>query len=293
MRRPRSLFWRRAWDFLVKAVAALLALLGCFVLGWILLTVIERGGPALAKLSFFVNRTSGVIGDPDDGVGNAILGTLLITALAVLIGTPIGLLAGTFLSEYGRDTWLARVVSFCANVLFGVPSIIVGVFVYVLFGLLAEDLGLPLRRPSAYAGATALAILLVPVVTRTTADMLRLVPDSLREAALALGAPRWRITLLTWRAARSGILTGVLLGIARVSGETAPLLFTALNYAYWPTLSSLNGRTANLTVTIFDRAIQRPSEEGDPSAWGASLLITLGVLSFTIVARVLLRWRAR
>jgi phosphate transport system permease protein len=138
----------------------------------------------------------------------------------------------------------------------------------------------------------ALAILLVPVVTRTTADMLRLVPDSLREAALALGAPRWRITLLTWRAASSGILTGVLLGVARVSGETAPLLLTALNYSYWPTLASLNDRTANLTVTIYDRALHRPSEEGDPSAWGASLLITLGVLSFTVVARMILNWRA-
>jgi phosphate transport system permease protein len=290
MRRPRPIFWRRAADRIVKCLSGVLALLGCFMLAWILFTVLGRGLAAL-NLSFFVNRTRPP-GNPEDGMGNAILGTVLITALATLIGTPLGLLAGTFLAEYGRDSWLAKVVNFSANVLFGVPSIIVGMFVYAVMVV-------PMGAPSAYAGGVALAILILPVVTRTTSDMLRLVPDSLREAALALGAPRWRITLLCWRAARSGILTGVLLAIARVSGETAPLLFTALNNDYWISFSSpggfsdsMRGPTANLTVTIFFRAMS-PYKDWQQSAWGASLLITLGVLFLTILARLVLWWRAR
>jgi len=197
-----------------------------------------------------------------------------------VIAIPIGLLAGTYLAEIGKGTRLAEAVRFVTNILIGVPSIIVGIFIYAL-------LVVPMRSFSGYAGAAALAVIMLPIVVRTTEDMLNLVPDSLRESALALGASRWQVTLnVVFRAAKRGILTGVLLAVARVSGETAPLLFTALNSAYW--FSSLKEPLSNLTVTIFNYAMS-PYQDWQQKAWGASLLITVGVLFLTITARLIMK----
>jgi phosphate transport system permease protein len=198
------------------------------------------------------------------------------------MSVPVGLLSGIYLAEFGQDSRVADNSRFSANVLMGMPSIIIGVFAYTLVVL-------PLKHFSGYAGAVALAILMIPVVTRTTEDMLRLVPNTLRESALALGAPRWKVTLtVVFRAAKGGLITGVLLAVARVSGETAPLLFTALNSPYW--FKSLSGPTPNLTVTIFNYAMS-PYEDWQQMAWGASLVITAGVLAFTLLARLAVRER--
>jgi phosphate transport system permease protein len=219
---------------------------------------------------------------PGGGLANAVVGTLGITLLATVLGVPAGLLAGVYLGEFGQDSRLAAASRFATNVLMGIPSIIVGVFVYTLIVM-------PMGHFSGYAGALALAIIMLPIVASTTEDILRLVPDTLRESALALGAPRWKVTLaVVFRAAKSGLITAVLLAVARVSGETAPLLFTALNSPYWPT--SLGEPTPNLTVTIFNYAMS-PYSDWQQTAWGASLLITAGVLILTILARVGLRER--
>jgi phosphate transport system permease protein len=214
------------------------------------------------------------------GLANAMVGTLVLTAASTLIAVPVGLLAGIYLAEFSDDSRAGDYSRFSANVLMGMPSIIVGVFAYSLVVL-------PLGHFSGYAGALALAILMLPVITRTTEDMLRLVPNTLRESALALGAPRWKVTLvIVFRAAKAGLITGILLAVARVSGETAPLLFTALNSPYW--FSSLNEPTPNLTVTIFSYAMS-PYADWQQQAWGASLLITFGVLILTVLARFVLR----
>ncbi len=195
---------------------------------------------------------------------------------------PVGLLAGVYLAEYGRGTRFATTVRFLANVMMGIPSIIIGLFVYAI-------LVLPTGHFSGWAGGVALALLVLPVVARTTEDMLALVPNALRESALALGSPHWRATVqILFRACRAGLLTGVLLAVARVSGETAPLLFTALNSPYWP--RSLDGPTANLTVTIFNYAMS-PYPAWQQAAWGASFLIAIGVLALTVVSRTLARER--
>lgn len=219
-------------------------------------------------------------GIPGGGVANAILGTLLITALATLIGVPTGLLAGIYLSEFGSRSRLGALVRFSTNVMMGIPSIIVGLFAYAIIVI-------PMRSFSGYAGAVALAIIMFPIVARTTEDMLTLVPNSLRESALSLGAARWKVTLsVVFRAAKAGIITGVLLAVARVSGETAPLLFTALNSPHWP--KSMGQPVANLTVTIFNFAMS-PYRDWQKIAWGASLLIMVAVLVLTIFARWILR----
>jgi phosphate transport system permease protein len=216
------------------------------------------------------------------GLGNAIAGTVLMTGVATLVGVPIGLLAGVFLAEFGKTSAIAPAVRFAANVLMGTPSILIGVFVYALVVV-------PMGHFSGLAGALALAMIILPVVTRTTEDMLQMVPDSLREAALALGSPRWKVTLgIVFRAAKSGLLTGILLAVARVSGESAPLLFTALNSPY--SVRSLSQPTANLTVTIYNYALS-PYADWRQMAWGASLLITAGVLSLMIIARLTVRGR--
>jgi len=258
------------------------ALIGLFFLGWILMVVIIRGVSAIS-LDFFAKLPTppGVAGG---GLANAIVGTLLITLVAVLLGVPLGILGGVYLSEFGERSKVAAVVRFAANVLMGTPSIIIGVFVYAIMVF-------PMGHFSGYAGAVSLAVIMLPVVVRTTEDMLRLVPNTLRESALALGAPRWKITFqIVFRAAKSGLLTGVLLAIARVSGETAPLLFTALNSPYW--MKSLSGPTANLTVTIFNYAMS-PYKDWQQQAWGASLLIMIGVLSATIISRMYLKERKK
>ncbi|NIA10953.1 MAG: phosphate ABC transporter permease PstA [Nitrospiraceae bacterium] len=252
--------------------------MGLFFLGWILMVVILRGLSALS-LDFFTKLPTppGVAGG---GLANALVGTLLITLMAVLLGVPLGILGGVYLSEFGERSKVAATIRFASNVLMGTPSIIIGVFVYALMVF-------PMGHFSGYAGAVSLAVIMLPVVVRTTEDMLRLVPNTLRESALALGVPRWKVTFqVVFRAARSGLLTGVLLAIARVSGETAPLLFTALNSPFWPT--SLSGPTANLTVTIFNYAMS-PYRDWQQQAWGASLLIMMGVLSATIISRLYLK----
>lgn len=246
----------------------------------ILSVVLIRGAGAV-NLSFFTQLPTppGVAGG---GLANALVGTLVITLLATVLGVPIGLLAGVYLGEFGQQSRLANATRFAVNVLMGVPSIIIGVFVYTLIVI-------PLKGFSGYAGALALAIIMLPIVARTAEDMLRLIPDSLRESGLALGAPRWRVTLaIVFRAAKAGLITGVCLAVARVSGETAPLLFTALNSPYWP--SSLGEPTPNLTVTVFNYAMS-PYPDWQRMAWGASLLITLGVLALTLLARLSLRER--
>ena len=212
------------------------------------------------------------------GLSNAIVGSLLMTLIATLVGTPTGILAGTFLAEYARGHWFGEAVRFINDILLSAPSIIIGLFIY---GVMV----VPMGHFSAWAGAMALAIITIPVIVRTTEDMLRLVPSALREAAAALGAPRWKvIVMVIYRAAVQGMLTGVLLAIARISGETAPLLFTALNNQFWST--DLNAPMANLPVVIFQFAMS-PYKEWQDLAWAGALLITLTVLALSIVARTL------
>jgi phosphate transport system permease protein len=278
--KPRSITWRRTSDRLIKCVASASAMIGLVALAWILAVILANGASAI-NWNFLTHLPAppGVAGG---GLVNAIAGTVLMTGVATLLGVPVGLLAGIFLAEFGKTSLITPVIRFAANVLMGTPSILIGVFVYALVVV-------PMGRFSGFAGAVALAIIILPVVTRTTEDMLHLVPDSLREAALALGAPRWKVTLgIVFRAAKSGLLTGILLAVARISGESAPLLFTALNSPY--AVRSLDRPTANLTVTIFNYAMS-PYADWQQMAWGASLLITVGVLSLMIVARLTVRGR--
>jgi phosphate transport system permease protein len=214
----------------------------------------------------------------DGGLLNAILGSLVITLFGTLIGTPLGLLAGTYMAEYGKYAKITTVIRFINDVLLSAPSIVIGLFVY-------EIMVVPMGHFSAWAGIAALAIIVIPVVLRTTEDMLSLVPSGLREAATALGAPRWIVIgKVAYRAALAGLVTGVLLAIARISGETAPLLFTALNNQFWST--DLNAPIASLPVTIFQFAMS-PYEEWQRLAWSGALLITLAVLLLNAVARLL------
>jgi len=275
--RERSLFWRKFHNKTASILSAASALLGIFILAWILYTVLLRGFSAL-NWAFFTELPPPP-GMSGGGLANAILGTVIITVLATVFGVPIGVLAGIYLSEFGQDSKLAGLVRFFSNILMGTPSIIIGIFVYAI-------LVVPVGHFSAYSGAAALAIMMLPVVARTTEDMMQMVPAAIRESSLALGAPRWRTTLqVVFRSAKTGLLTGVLLAVARVSGETAPLLFTALNSPYWP--SALDQPTANLTVTIFNYAMS-PYEDWQRMAWGASLLIALGVLAVTLITRFVL-----
>jgi phosphate transport system permease protein len=283
--KPRSPRGRRALNSLVNIAAVFSATIGIVALFWITVTVMLRGWSAL-NLDFFTRMPTppGVEGG---GLFSAMVGTLVLTLLATVAAVPLGLLGGIFLAEFGQDSRIANNSRFSANVLMGMPSIIVGVFAYAV---LVRTLG----NFSGYAGAFALFILMLPIIIRTTEDMLRLVPNTLREAALALGFPRWRVTLsIIFRAAKSGLLTGILLAVARVSGETAPLLFTALNNPFQHFLTpnlGLDQPYPNLTVTIFDYAMS-PYPDWQTKAWGASLVITLGILLLTIFARWLISER--
>lgn len=257
--------------------AGLAMVFGLFFLIAILWTLVRNGFPALS-LKVFTQMTPPP--GSDGGLLNAIFGSLAMTAVGTAIGTPAGILIGTFLAEFGRGSRLASVVRFINGVLLSAPSVIIGFFIYTL--VVAR-----LKHFSGWAGAFALAIILIPVVVNSTENMLRLVPNSLREAAAALGAPQWKITVLvTYRAAKAGILTGVLLGVARIGGESAPLLFTALNNQFWT--SDLSKAMANLPVTIFQYALS-PYEDWQHLAWAGALLITGGVLILNIVTRTLLR----
>jgi phosphate transport system permease protein len=244
------------------------------VLGTLLINGASTIGPAL-----FVQMTPPP--GSSGGLLNAIAGSLVMTGIATLIGTPTGILAGTFLAEYARGSQFGELVRFINDILLSAPSIIIGLFVY-------EAMVVHMGHFSAWAGAVALAIIMVPVIVRTTEDMLRLVPSALREAAAALGAPKWKVVVMvTYRAALQGMVTGVLLAIARISGETAPLLFTALNNQFWST--DLNRPMANLPVVIFQFAMS-PYADWQVLAWGGALLITVSILVLNITARILAAW---
>ncbi len=269
-------FKRKLLNFLVLGASFLSAVFGIFFLCWILKDVILLGLPALNS-SFFINLPAPP-GMEGGGVANAIVGTILITVIATVAGVPAGILAGTYLSEFGRKSRVAGAVRFLSDILVSAPSIVVGIFVYALVVA-------PMRGFSMLAGAMALAIIMLPVVIRTSEEVLKLVPDSTREAALALGAPQWKVTVyVVYRGALKGMVTGVMLAVARVSGETAPLLFTSFNNAFWN--FSLTEPTASLTVTIYNYAMA-PYEDWHAIAWGAALLITAMLLIVTLLARLL------
>ena len=254
---------------------------GLFWLAWILWTLVRLGLPGLAP-SLFTASTPPP--GSNGGLANAIVGSLMLTVLGTLVGAPVGILAGTYLAEYGKDSRLAGAIRFINDILLSAPSILIGVFIY-------EVMVVRMRHFSGWAGGMALAIIVVPVVVRTTETVLLLVPTRLREAAVALGAPRWKVAIMiTYRAAGAGILTGLLLAVARISGETAPLLFTALNNQFWSL--DMNAPMANLPVVIFQFAMS-PYRDWQRLAWAGSLLITLSVLGLNIVARILLRKKKR
>lgn len=273
------IYARRKFINVSSKVAACFAMI--FGLGFLLVilwTLVAKGLPALTTKTFVeMTPPPGEQG----GLLNAIFGSLIVTVLGTLIGTPIGILAGTYLSEYSRRKGgFGSAVRFINGILLSTPSVVVGFFIYAC---VVARMG----HFSAFAGSLALAMILIPVVTNSTENMLKLVPANLREASAALGAPRWQTTLMvTYPAAKAGMLTGILLGIARISGESAPLLFTALNNQFWST--NLSKAMANLPVTIFQFAMS-PYEDWQHLAWTGALLITFGVLALNIVARVLLR----
>jgi len=215
-------------------------------------------------------------------LANAIVGSLMIVGFATLVATPIGILAGVYLAEYGRRGWLAPTTRFVNDIMLSAPSIIVGLFIYTVY--VAN-----VKHFSGWGGVLALSVIAVPVVVRTTENMLRLVPNSMREAAIALGAPMWKVIfMVTLRSVKSGVMTGVLLAVARISGETAPLLFTALNNQFWS--MDMNAPMANLPTVIFQFAMS-PYEDWQRLAWGGALLITFGVLGLNIFVRIVLRQR--
>ena len=269
---------RRRTNNVMMAISAAAIAFGLFWLFWIIFTLLREGAAALLRPSLYVQMTPPP--GSDGGLANAIVGSLLMAGFGTLIGTPVGIFAGTYLAEYGQRGWLAPATRFINDVLLSAPSIVVGLFIYTVYVAQAKHF-------SGWAGAVALAAIVVPVVVRTTDDMLKLVPQSLREAAVALGCPTWKmITMICYRAARSGILTGILLAVARISGETAPLLFTALNNQFWST--NMNAPMANLPVVIFQFAMS-PYDDWKRLAWAGALLITLSVLVLSIVARSLAR----
>ncbi len=251
--------------------------LGMLFLFWILAVLFANGAEALSPTLFTQSTPPpGSAG----GLKNALYGSLLIVGTATLVGTPIGILAGIYLAEYGRSGWFAEITRFINDILLSAPSIILGLFVYTEYVLHVGHF-------SGWAGSMALALIAIPVVVRTTENMLRLVPNSLREAAIALGAPMWKVILMvTLRAVRGGVVTGVLLAVARISGETAPLLFTALNNQFFS--ADMNAPMANLPVVIFQFAMS-PFDDWKTLAWAAALIITLAVLVLNILARTVFR----
>lgn len=251
---------------------------GLFWLIWILATTIQLGFAGIS-LQLFTQMTPPP-GTSEGGLANAIVGSLLVIGLATLVGTPVGMMAGIYLSEYGRYTWLGKTTRFVNDLLLSAPSIIVGLFIYEIYVARVGHF-------SALAGVLALSLIVVPVVLRTTENMLRLVPDTVREAAFALGSPKWVvISRITVRASLTGIMTGIMLAVARIAGETAPLLFTSLSNQFW-TLD-MNKPMATLPVTIFKFAMS-PFKEWQQMAWAGVFLITIGVLMLNILARVAFR----
>lgn len=267
---------------LVNQLALTLSLLamafGLFWLAWILFETVRLGVGGMA-LAVFTQMTPPPQAETG-GLANAIMGSLLIVLMATAVGTPIGVMAGVYLAEYGQGKWLGRVTAFINDILLSAPSIVIGLFIYTL--IVAR-----FRSFSGFAGVLALSLIVIPVVIRTTSDMLALIPNSLREAAYALGTPKWKvISAVTLKAARVGVITGVLLAVARIAGETAPLLFTALSNQFWST--DLREPMASLPVTIFKFAMS-PYENWRELAWAGVFIITLGVLGLNILTRVLFR----
>ncbi|AWI91312.1 phosphate ABC transporter permease PstA [Methylorubrum aminovorans] len=270
---------RRVADRVLILASTIATLLGIVVLGSILLMLIVEGVKGFSP-SLFTAPTPGP-GSEGGGIANAILGSLIMTFLGILIATPIGLMAGTYLAEYGRTSKLADIIRFLNDVLLSAPSILIGLFVYTLMVR-------PMGTYSGWAGAVALAIIATPVIVRTTEDMLRLVPGQMREAGAALGAPRSLvIRAVTWRAASAGIVTGIILALARIAGETAPLLFTALNNNSWFNTNLLGG-VPNLPVMIYQFALS-PYPNWQSLAWSGALLITVTILALSVVARFVIK----
>ena len=264
---------RRASNTVAIVLSIIATVVGLFFLFLILATLLYKGFTAITP-QMFIESTPPP--GEDGGLLNAIFGSVVMTALAIVVATPVGILAGTYLTEYSRGHWLGEAAKFINDILLSAPSIIIGLFVYTVVVV-------PMGHFSAWAGAASLALIALPVINRTTQDMLGLVPTSLREASAALGTPRWKTQVsVIYRAAMSGILTGVLLAIARVTGETAPLLFTALNNQFFST--DLNAPLANLPVVIFQFA-GSPYDDWQKLAWGGALLITITILVLNIVAR--------
>ncbi|HII3800240.1 TPA: phosphate ABC transporter permease PstA [Pasteurella multocida] len=265
---------RKLKNKLMLTLSFLAVFFGLFWLCWILFTLITKGIPALS-LELFLEKTPGP--GEKGGLLNAIIGSTLMITVSTLIGTPIAILAGTYLAEYGRYSQLTKVTRFLNDVLLSAPSIVIGLFIYAIYVS-------QVKHYSGWAGAFALAIIIIPVVVRTTDNMLNLVPNNLREAAASLGCPQWRvITMICYRSARAGILTGVLLSIARISGETAPLLFTALSNQF--TSFDMNGPMANIPIVIYQFAAS-PFQDWNELAWAGATLITLFVLLLNIFARI-------
>lgn len=271
-------YQKRQWANRVALGLSLFAMaFGLFFLSWILWEIVRQGIGGLS-IAAFTQMTPA----PNDegGLANAIYGSGLMVMLATFIGTPIGIFAGIYLAEFGEKTWLGSITRFVNDILLSAPSIVIGLFIYTL--VVAR-----FKSFSAIAGVLALALIVIPVVIRTTENMLRLVPNALREAAYALGAPQWRVILtVTLRAARSGVLTGVLLAVARIAGETAPLLFTALSNQFWS--SDITQPMASLPVTIFKFAMS-PYENWQKLAWAGVFIITIFVLTLNVLARWITR----
>ena len=273
--RARRQAWRRQINRMALLISMLAMAFGLFWLVWILFSTVTKGIDGMS-LNLFTEMTPPP-NTPGGGLANAIVGSGLLILWATVIGTPLGILAGIYLAEYGRKSWLASVTRFINDILLSAPSIVVGLFVYTI--VVAQ-----MQHFSGWAGVIALALLQIPIVIRTTENMLKLVPDSLREAAYALGTPKWKMILsITLKASVSGIITGILLAIARIAGETAPLLFTSLSNQFWST--DMSEPIANLPVTIFKFAMS-PFSEWQHLAWAGVLLITLCVLLINIIARV-------
>ena len=275
----RSLYSRRLFVNRFNLFMSLLTMaFGLAFLFWILFTLFAAGFHAFST-DLFTQMTPPP--GSKGGLLNAIVGSVLMAAMGTAIGTPIGIFAGIYLAEFGSRGWLAPCTRFINDILLSAPSIVIGLFIYEIYVFRVGHF-------SAWAGALALALIVIPVVIRTTENMLRLVPDSLREAAVALGTPQWKvIVMVTLRSVRAGVITGVLLAVARISGETAPLLFTSLNNQFWTT--DLNAPMANLPVVIFQFALS-PYHDWQVLAWGGALLITIVILVLNISARVLTNW---
>jgi phosphate transport system permease protein len=274
-------FKRRLINTLSLTLASIAMIIGLCWLAWILFSLIKNGLPGMS-LSLFTHITKAP-GNLSGGLLNAIVGSFLIVISAVLIGSPIGLFVGTYLAEYGKNSRLAQMVRFINDMLLSAPSILLGLFIYQIYVIRVQHF-------SGWAGSFALALLVIPIVVRITEDMFLLVPNTLREAAAALGAPKWKVTTnIVLRVSRTGVLTGILLALARVSGETAPLLFTALNNQFWSL--NMNQPLANLPTVIFQYAMS-PYPDWHQLAWAGALLITCCVLGLNIAVRVIFKQKA-